>query len=475
MTSEIKTPSPGSPQGLGAHEPATAERTGAAGSTTGARHLVVPVDASPASRRAVGVARTLARGLGVGVQLVTASFDQDDAEDLAQLRATAEELGLDDAECEVVLDRFPAQAIVEVAQRAGVEAVCMATFAHGVMPHTLGGVADEVVHDTVAPVVLVGPDVPVHDPLSDGTTDRPIVVMLDGSEAAASIIPLVAAWAGRLGAPVHLATVHPGDGTGCPDPVMQDAVAVAASGGAAATAHHLERADVAGTLLAFARSLGAGLLALSPTGHGGAMNRALGYVATDVVRGATVPVLVRRATRAAGPTGAQGPAPRRDIVLCPPRARPAIADPATTVLDDTGLEVMDRDECLRKLEGAAVARVGVTSGALPVVVPVNITLAELDPQRGPEVVLRCVERSNLARALTNTVIAVETDAIEPLSHAGWSVLVRGTTRIVDDPGQRTSALRLPLRPWASTHADLFIAVSTDIVTGRRIVPWHRHG
>lgn len=144
-----------------------------------------------------------------------------------------------------------------------------------------------------------------------------------------------------------------------------------------------------------------------------------------------------------------------------------------TIFDDNGLEVIEPDECLRILSEVSVARVGATSGALPVVVPVNITVTTLDPRRGPEVVLRCVAGSKLSAALRDAVIAVQADAIDPMSHAGWSVLVRGTTRTIDDPSERARALRLPLQPWAAPEAECFIAVSTEVVTGRRIVPWNR--
>jgi uncharacterized protein len=40
-------------------------------------------------------------------------------------------------------------------------------------------------------------------------------------------------------------------------------------------------------------------------------------------------------------------------------------------VDRNGLEVLGRDACLRLLASATLGRVGVSSGALPSVVPVN--------------------------------------------------------------------------------------------------------
>jgi uncharacterized protein len=146
--------------------------------------------------------------------------------------------------------------------------------------------------------------------------------------------------------------------------------------------------------------------------------------------------------------------------------------PVGTSTDEHGLEVLDRDACLGLLDTVSVARIGLTSEALPVVVPVNMVLATLDPTRGPEVVLRSVEGTKLLAALRHAVVAVEADEIDPLYHAGWSVLVRGVSRVLEDPDELEEARRLPLRPWATLpRADRFIAVSTDVVTGRRVGPW----
>lgn len=217
--------------------------------------------------------------------------EADPVADSRLLEEVADELNLDRSSCEVVRDQFPAQAIVQVAQRADVEAVCMATYAHGVVPHTLGGVADEVVHDTTTPIVLVGPSV-----RGDAIwpIDRPLVVALDGSVAAASALPLAARWSARLGVQTHIATVHRPQTPGCEPARMAEAQATVARNNPRVAVHHLEGSDVTGTLLDLADTVQAGLLVLAPTGHGGAMNRALGFVATDLVQRSPLPVVVQR-------------------------------------------------------------------------------------------------------------------------------------------------------------------------------------
>jgi nitroimidazol reductase NimA-like FMN-containing flavoprotein (pyridoxamine 5'-phosphate oxidase superfamily) len=140
--------------------------------------------------------------------------------------------------------------------------------------------------------------------------------------------------------------------------------------------------------------------------------------------------------------------------------------------DRHGIEVLTREQCLQHLELASVARVGITVDAMPVIVPVNIVLATLAAARGSEVIIRTVDGSKLNAALRGAVVAVEIDHVEPLGHAGWSVLVRGRSRAIDEAAELAAARRLPLRPWASQGADRFIAVSVDLVSGREIIPWH---
>jgi nitroimidazol reductase NimA-like FMN-containing flavoprotein (pyridoxamine 5'-phosphate oxidase superfamily) len=147
-------------------------------------------------------------------------------------------------------------------------------------------------------------------------------------------------------------------------------------------------------------------------------------------------------------------------------------DGATPERDPHGIEVLDPDECLRRLEHAPVARVGITADAMPVIVPVNIVVTTLDAERGREIVIRTVEGTKLNAALRNAVVAVEIDQVDPVTHEGWSVLVRGRSRTIDDPDEQRRARELPLRPWASETADRFIAIAIGLISGRAIVPWH---
>lgn len=132
--------------------------------------------------------------------------------------------------------------------------------------------------------------------------------------------------------------------------------------------------------------------------------------------------------------------------------------------DRNGLEVLERRECLALLGTVPVGRVGITSGAIPVVLPVNFALD------GDQIIIRTVRGSKHDAAIYNTVVAFEADSFDPIDHTGWSVVVTGTSRELDS-GELERAQHLPLRRWANGDGerDRFVAIACDMVTGRRVV------
>jgi hypothetical protein len=68
------------------------------------------------------------------------------------------------------------------------------------------------------------------------------------------------------------------------------------------------------------------------------------------------------------------------------------------------------------------------------------------------------------------VVAFEIDDTEAMSHCGWSVLVVGVARIVEDPATLVRPGRVPaLSPWAGGDRDRFVRIETTVITGRQLV------
>jgi nitroimidazol reductase NimA-like FMN-containing flavoprotein (pyridoxamine 5'-phosphate oxidase superfamily) len=133
-------------------------------------------------------------------------------------------------------------------------------------------------------------------------------------------------------------------------------------------------------------------------------------------------------------------------------------------VDRNGLEVLDRDECLRLLDGATLGRVGVTAAALPSVLPVNFRLA------GDRIVFRTGRGTKLAAATRNAVVAFEVDDIDPVRHTGWSVVVTGVARPVIDAGELAVLQERDIPRWAAGDDGHVVEVSIELVSGRRIPP-----
>lgn len=130
-------------------------------------------------------------------------------------------------------------------------------------------------------------------------------------------------------------------------------------------------------------------------------------------------------------------------------------------VDRNGLEVLGREECLRLLGTATLGRIGLSSGALPTVLPVNF---RLDSGR---VLIRTGRGSKLDAATQDAVVAFEADDFDPMYHSGWSVVVTGVAHEVTDPDEL--AALPPLARWARRGDGRVMAISTELVTGRRIV------
>jgi uncharacterized protein len=140
---------------------------------------------------------------------------------------------------------------------------------------------------------------------------------------------------------------------------------------------------------------------------------------------------------------------------------------ARVQVDRNGLDILGRAESLRLLSGSSVGRLAVTMGALPVILPVNFLLD------GGRVLIRTTTGTKLDAATRNAVVAFEVDEVDPFAHGGWSVCVMGIAREVTDPYDLAYISR-PLPHWAPNAPNHVIAMSTELVSGRRI-PYGRMG
>ncbi|MDQ7904012.1 pyridoxamine 5'-phosphate oxidase family protein [Phytohabitans sp. ZYX-F-186] len=129
------------------------------------------------------------------------------------------------------------------------------------------------------------------------------------------------------------------------------------------------------------------------------------------------------------------------------------------------LEPMGVADCLELLAGVSLGRIVYTEKALPAIRPVNHVVD------GGAVVIRSHLGGALATAVGSgrgTVVAYEADAIDPVEHLGWSVVVTGVAHLVAD-SREVSRYQGLLRPWVDIAMDCVIRVEPHLVTGYRLV------
>lgn len=113
-----------------------------------------------------------------------------------------------------------------------------------------------------------------------------------------------------------------------------------------------------------------------------------------------------------------------------------------------------------------MGRVGFSDGDEPTVLPVNFVLDSASSP--PAIVFRSTDGSKLAAAVAGRRVAFQVDGIEPTSHGGWSVLLRGRAEVVDDPAEVERLHGLPLRPWWPPAGDRWVRIPAERVSGRRL-------
>ena len=177
-------------------------------------HVLVPIDGSELSLRALPTARALAARLGADVQSISIATDEDDAARLRTISAAMLDVDAHDERVSVLVGDDPADAIVRRADELSPSVVCMSTHGRGRLSGALiGSVARSLVQRLPEPVVVLGPSAD-----NPGWKPRPrqwpeplsvarIVACVDGSATSEQILPIAASWATSLDMSLTILTI----------------------------------------------------------------------------------------------------------------------------------------------------------------------------------------------------------------------------------------------------------------------------
>jgi len=124
------------------------------------------------------------------------------------------------------------------------------------------------------------------------------------------------------------------------------------------------------------------------------------------------------------------------------------------------LESLTPAQCEQHLSAGGVGRIILSTGSGPVAYPVNFVFV-----RG------CVIFRTSDAMVDNIsgVVAFEVDHVDEAMKEGWSVLVRGHARVIENAEFRLVAATLDLEPWAGGARINVVSIAPFEVTGRVIV------
>ena len=226
------------------------------------------------------------------------------------LQEIVDQLALEDLRAEVVISSGRRSTeIVRVAERQGCDLIAMATHGRNVLARgILGSVTDEVVHASRVPVLTMTPEKAEIYRLHKITMAK-IMVLLDGSPLAETVLPYVEDLARKLSLEILLVRVvkplHMFWMDHYPTSLdeQEKAVEVEATNYLETTAEKLKAAGLsaqsqlltghpATSIIELARETPHDIIALATHGHSGVMRWAMGSVAEALVRGTGDPVLI---------------------------------------------------------------------------------------------------------------------------------------------------------------------------------------
>jgi nitroimidazol reductase NimA-like FMN-containing flavoprotein (pyridoxamine 5'-phosphate oxidase superfamily) len=132
---------------------------------------------------------------------------------------------------------------------------------------------------------------------------------------------------------------------------------------------------------------------------------------------------------------------------------------------DAELEELSEQACRLLLDAVAVGRIAFVVDGRPVILPVNYRV--LNDDSGLSILLRARRDHTIDGAAR--YVAFQIDGIDHGHQQGWSVLVRGEMRHLDEAEIETLSERFDPKPWPSQERTSWLAIRAETVTGRKLL------
>ncbi|WP_457965847.1 pyridoxamine 5'-phosphate oxidase family protein [Arthrobacter sp. D1-29] len=119
---------------------------------------------------------------------------------------------------------------------------------------------------------------------------------------------------------------------------------------------------------------------------------------------------------------------------------------------------LDDEQCWKLLANTEHGRLVVSVAGEPDIFPVNYKANDR------KIYLRTAPGNKLAQLTINETVLFETDGV--LSDEAWSVVLRGTARVLNTSADIAAAEELGLKSWVPTLKDFYVAIEPSSVSGR---------
>lgn len=126
------------------------------------------------------------------------------------------------------------------------------------------------------------------------------------------------------------------------------------------------------------------------------------------------------------------------------------------------LRVLTAEQCAAHLEAGGVGRIVFLAERGPVAHPVNFVMSDGD-------VVLSTTAAQAVQLEAQQRASFQIDRVDEAMSEGWSVLVTGRARCVDDPDELVELSSLGLEPWAGGNRRSLVRIHPEEVTGRVIV------
>jgi nitroimidazol reductase NimA-like FMN-containing flavoprotein (pyridoxamine 5'-phosphate oxidase superfamily) len=125
---------------------------------------------------------------------------------------------------------------------------------------------------------------------------------------------------------------------------------------------------------------------------------------------------------------------------------------------DDPVLVLDEEQCWRLLENTRHGRLVLAAAGETDIFPVNYRAHD------GVLLLRTAPGTKLAELTVNDQVVFEADGIA--DEEAWSVVVKGTARVLDQSSEIAAAEALNLKSWIPTLKDFYVQITPAQISGR---------